>query len=68
MVSFAKWHRAMHDRCDQALIGKAPSGLQQATASIIARETEPSPARYYADSDTRESFALYAVRLVAVAA
>lgn len=68
MLSFPKWHRAMMDRCDQALVGKTPSGLQRATASMIARETEPSPARYYADSDTRESFALFAVRLVAVAA
>ena len=65
MPNFATWHRAMHDRCDQALLGKTPSGLQRATASIISRETEPSAARYYEDTDTRESFARYAVRLAA---
>ena len=67
MVNFHTWHRAMHDRCDRALIGQTPPALQRATASIIARETEPSAARYYADTDTRESIARYAVRLVSTA-
>ncbi len=64
MANFHTWHRAMHDRCDQALLGKTPPGLQRATASIIARETEPSVPRYFPETDTRESFALYAVRLI----
>ena len=67
MPRFHVWHRAMHDRCDQALLGKTPSDLQRATASIISRETEPSAARYYADTDTRESVARYAVRLLPAA-
>ena len=67
LTNYRTWHRAMHDRCDQALLGKTPSGLQRATASVISRETEPSQPRYYQDSDTRESFAIYAVRLVAIA-
>ncbi len=68
MAGYRAWHREMHRRIDAALTGQALTGLSQATADLISRETEPSSPRFYGDTDTRESFCLYAVRLVAKAA
>ena len=55
----ARWHSMIHRRIAQEIIGMKPL-LSTGTVGVAIRQThEPSPPIYYANTDSRESFARY---------
>ena len=63
MLNHEKWHGAMHARIQRALIRAAPPLSLSEVGLVFRLVTEPSRSEYYEDTDTRESFAVYATTL-----
>ena len=63
MPNYQQWHAAMHARIQRVLIRAEPVLPISEVGEMFRLYREPSRAAYYADTDTRESFAEYAATL-----
>lgn len=63
MPNYARWHDAMHDRIERSLIGMSPQMASSRSETGFRLTHERTRPEYYADTDTRESFARYAINL-----
>lgn len=63
MSNSHRWHAAMHARIQRSIVGKTLTLTRSETGLRIRKLTEPSRPEYYEDTDTRESFTLYAITL-----